>query len=84
MKMLTLGKRTALEILRDPLTLFFGVGFPIVLLLLLSAIQANIPVSMFEIEHLTPGISVFGMSFMTLFSATLIAKDRESDLLQRL
>ena len=54
------------------------------LLLLLSAIQANIPVSLFEIESLTPGITVFGLSFMTLFSATLIAKDRESALLQRL
>lgn len=62
----------------------FGLGFPLVLLILLSAIQANIPVSLFEIESLTPGITVFGLSFMTLFSATLIAKDRESALLQRL
>lgn len=46
--------------------------------------QANIPVSLFEIDTLTPGITVFGLSFMTLFSATLIAKDRESALLQRL
>ena len=62
----------------------FGLGFPLVLLLLLSAIQANIPVSLFEINTLTPGITIFGLSFMTLFSATLIAKDRESALLQRL
>jgi len=54
------------------------------LLLLLSAIQANIPVSLFEIDTLTPGITVFGLSFMTLFSATLVAKDRETALLQRL
>ena len=54
------------------------------LLLLLSAIQANIPVSLFELESLTPGLAVFGLSFMTLFSATLVAKDRESALLQRL
>ena len=72
------------EILRDPLNLAFGLGFPLVLILLLSAIQANIPVSLFEIQHLTPGIAVFGLSFMTLFSATLIAKDRGSALLQRL
>ncbi|MBR6534923.1 MAG: ABC transporter permease, partial [Clostridia bacterium] len=58
--------------------------FPLVLLVLLSAIQANIPVSLFEINTLTPGITVFGLSFMTLFSATLISKDRESALLQRL
>ena len=84
MRLLTFSGRTAKEILRDPLNLGFGLGFPLVLLLLLSAIQANIPVSLFEIESLTPGIAVFGLSFMTLFSATLIAKDRESAFLQRL
>ena len=84
MRMLTFAKRCAKEILRDPLNLMFGLGFPIVLLLLLSAIQANIPVKLFEIESLAPGITVFGLSFLTLFSATLIAKDKESSLLQRL
>jgi len=84
MKMMTFARRCAKEILRDPLTLGFGLGFPLVLLLLLSAIQANIPVSLFEIDTLTPGITVFGLSFMTLFAATLIARDRESAFLQRL
>ena len=84
MRMRTFAKRCAKEILRDPLTLAFGLGFPLVLLYLLSAIQANIPVPMFAIDTLTPGITVFGLSFMTLFSATLVAKDRESALLQRL
>ena len=84
MRILTFAKRCSKEILRDPINLCFGLGFPLVLLLLLSAIQANIPVSLFEIDTLTPGITVFGLSFMTLFSATLIAKDRESALLQRL
>ena len=76
--------RNAKEMLRDPLTLAFGLGFPLVLLLLLSAIQANIPVSLFEIESLAPGIAVFGLSFVTLFSATLISKDRTGSLLARL
>ncbi|MBP3583417.1 MAG: ABC transporter permease, partial [Clostridia bacterium] len=84
MKMLSFANRNAKEILRDPLTLLFGLGFPLVLLLLLSAIQASIPVPLFEIEKLTPGIVVFGLSFMTLFSGSLIAKDRSSSLLQRL
>ena len=84
MRMMTFAKRCSKEILRDPINLGFGLGFPLVLLVLLSAIQANIPVSLFEIDTLTPGITVFGLSFMTLFSATLIAKDRESALLQRL
>lgn len=84
MRLMTFAKRCTKEILRDPINLCFGLGFPLVLLVLLSAMQANIPVSMFEIDTLTPGITIFGLSFMTLFSATLIAKDRESALLQRL
>ncbi len=84
MKMLTFAGRCAREVLRDPLNLLFGLGFPVVLLLLLSAIQANIPVELFAIERLAPGLAVFGLSFMTLFSATLVARDRESALLQRL
>ena len=84
MRLLTFSGRNAKEILRDPLTAAFGLGFPIVLILLLSALQANIPVSLFELESLTPGMTIFGLSFMTLFSATLIAKDRESTFLQRL
>ena len=84
MRMLTFAGRNTKEILRDPLNLAFGLGFPLVLIFLLSAIQANIPVKLFEIQHLAPGITVFGLSFMTLFSATIIAKDRGSSLLQRL
>ena len=84
MRMWTFAKRNFKETLRDPLNLAFLFGFPIVLLLLLSAIQANIPVAMFEIAHLAPGIAVFGLSFVTLFSATIIAKDRTSSLMQRL
>ncbi len=84
MRMLAFAGRNTKEILRDPLNLAFGLGFPLVLILLLSAIQANIPVELFEIQHLTPGITVFGLAFMTLFSATIIARDRGSSLLQRL
>lgn len=84
MRMLTFAGRNTKEILRDPLNLSFGLGFPLILILLLSAIQANIPVEMFEIGHLTPGITVFGLSFMSLFTATILAKDRGSSFLQRL
>ena len=84
MRMLTFANRNQKEMLRDPLNLAFGLGFPIVLMLLLSAIQANIPTPLFALESLTPGISVFALSFMTLFSATLISRDRGSAFLQRL
>lgn len=84
MKTLNFAKRNAKEILRDPLTLFFGLGFPIILLLLLTAIQSNIPVDLFELSTLTPGITVFGLSFMSLFSAILISRDRATSFLSRL
>lgn len=84
MRMMAFAKRNWKEIVRDPLTLIFGLGFPGILILLLTAIQANIPVSMFEIDALAPSMTVFGLAFMTLFSATIIAKDRESAFLMRL
>lgn len=84
MKMLSFASRTAKEIVRDPINIAFGLGFPIILIVLLSTIQANIPVDMFEIEMLAPGVTVFGLSFMTLFSAFLLSKDRESAFFNRL
>lgn len=84
MKMTIFANRTTKEIIRDPLAVLFGIGFPVVLLLLLSAINRNIPNDLFNIERLTPGVAVFGLSFMSLFSAQLIAKDRASSFLTRL
>ena len=84
MKALSFAKRNFKEIIRDPLNLCFGIGFPVVLILLLSAIQSSIPVPLFEIQNLTPGITVFGLAFMTLFTATLISKDRSTSFLNRL
>ncbi len=82
--MLTFASRNTKEILRDPINLGFGLGFPLVLILLLTAIQSSVPVPLFELSHLTPGITVFALSFLTLFSASIISKDRSSSLLQRL
>lgn len=84
MRMLTFANRTFKEIIRDPLTVAFGLGFPLVVLLLLTAIQANVTVALFELDKLTPGICVFGLSFVSLFSAMLISKDRETSLQRRL
>lgn len=84
MRWLVFAKRNTKEILRDPLTLIFGLGFPVILLLLLTMIQKNIPVSLFELESLTPGIVVFGYSFLALFAALLVSRDRATAFLQRL
>ena len=84
MKMLAFASRNAKEIIRDPLNMAFGIGFPLVVMLLLSAIQANIPVDLFKINHLVPGIAIFALSFVSLFSGMLIAKDRSTSFLLRL
>jgi ABC-2 type transport system permease protein len=84
MKLLAFASRNMKELLRDPLNLSFAIGFPLVVLLLLSAIQANIPVDLYRVEQLAPGIAVFGLSFFSLFSGMLIAKDRSTSFLMRL
>lgn len=84
MRMLAFARRNALELLRDPLTLVFGAGFPLVLLALLSLIQKNIPVEMFMPRRLAPGIAAFGQSFLALFAALLISRDRSGALMMRL
>ncbi|MBQ9247831.1 MAG: ABC transporter permease, partial [Ruminococcus sp.] len=79
-KTMLFASRNTKEILRDMTSLIFGIAFPIVLLILLSAINKSIPEGagpdLFMIEKLAPGISVFGLSFLSLFSAMLISKDR--------
>lgn len=84
MRMLAFAGRNVKEVLRDPLNIAFGLGFPLVVLFLLTAIQANVPVPLFEIDRLAPGIAVFGLSFMALFGGMLLAKDRTTSLLLRL
>lgn len=88
MRMMVFAKRNTKEIVRDPLTLFFGAVFPVILLLLLWLIGRNIPAGAgpdtFVIEKLAPGIALFGLTFITLFSALLVSKDRGDSLMLRL
>lgn len=88
MRIYVFASRNTKEILRDVITLFFGLAFPLVILLLLYAIGSAIPeeahMNMFDIEVLTPGITVFGLSFIALFSAQLIAKDKTTSFMMRL
>lgn len=78
------AKRNLKELFQDPLTLFFGLGFPLVLLVLMNVIQRNIPVQVFELDTLAPGIALFGLTFLALFSGLLLAKDRSTAFLARL
>lgn len=84
MRMLAFAKRNTRELFRDPLTLFFGLGFPLVLLVLMTVIQNNVPVEIFRLETLAPGIALFGLTFLALFSGLLLARDRSTAFLSRL
>ncbi|GAB6926220.1 ABC transporter permease [Paenibacillus sp. JCM 10914] len=80
------GVRNRKEILRDPLSMVFGLGFPVVLILLLTFMKQSIPgmSEIFAIENFAPGMAVFGLSFIALFTGMLIAGDRSSSYLMRL
>lgn len=82
--MMAFALRNQKELLRDKLNILFGLGFPLVLLSLLTLIQSNVPVELFRLQNLPPGICVFGLSFISLFSGTLIARDRGRSFLPRL
>ena len=88
MRGLVFTKRCLREIVRDPLTLIFGAGFPVILLVLLSVINLNIPaeaqMTLFAAENLLPGVSVFGFSFLALFTGLMVSSDRETAFLTRL
>ncbi|MCM6878894.1 ABC transporter permease [Enterococcus faecium] len=88
MRIILFAKRNMKEILRDPINLFFGLGFPLILLVLLLIINASIPSeannTMFSIEKLAPGLAMFGTAFMAMFAGMLLSKDRTSSFLMRL
>ena len=82
MRTLNFAKRNFKEIIRDPLSIIFSVLLPLFLLFIFKHI--NIPNESYELHNFTPGIVVFGFSFITLFTAMLVSKDRTSSLLIRL
>lgn len=88
MRSLVFSKRTAKEILRDPLTFIFCLGFPLVMLVIMTVINESIPpeagMKIFEIEYLAPGIAVFGLTFIMQFTCIQVSKDRSTAFLSRL
>ena len=82
MRIINFAKRNFKELIRDPLSLIFEIALPIFLLVIFM--QFNIPSEAYKLNNFVPGIIIFGFSFITLFTANLIAKDRTSSLLIRL
>jgi len=88
MRSIIFAKRNIKEIIRDPISYIFLFAFPIVMLFIMSAINAGIPesarVDTFKIENLSVGICVFSFSFDMLFAALQISSDRGTAFLSRL
>lgn len=79
-----LASRNQKELLRDPLSIVFGLALPIFLLYFVSVLQKSVPADVFKLENFAPSIAIFSFSFISLFSGTLLAKDRSSSFLTRL
>lgn len=88
MRGLVFCKRTIKEIVRDPLSYIFCLGFPVIMLILMTILNESIPpqagVSCFELSNLAPGIMIFGQTFVMLFTALQVSKDRSTALIMRL
>lgn len=82
MRILTFANRNFKEIIRDPLSIIFSLILPLFLLYIFK--QFKIPNEVYSIENFTPGIIIFSLSFITMFTASLVAKDRSTSLTTRL
>ena len=82
------AKRNFLEIIRDPLSYIFCLGFPLVMLVVMTLVNESIPpeagMTVFQIQNLAGGIAFFGLTFVMLFTSLSIAKDRSGAFLVRL
>ena len=88
MKSKVFAVRTWKEVMRDPLSYIFCLGFPLVMLVIMSIIDKSIPaeagMQVFHIRNLAPGIAYFGLTFVMLFTSIQVSKDRTTALLLRL
>ncbi len=87
-KMNAFAVRNSKEILRDPLSYIFCLGFPLVMLVVMTLVNESIPaqagMTIFRIDNLSGGIAVFGQTFIMLFTAMTVAKDRSGAFLVRM
>lgn len=79
---LNFALRNIKELLRDPLSFIFALLLPLFLLWIFQ--QFDIPGEAYILSNFTPGIIVFGFAFITMFSATLVSKDKSTSFLLRL
>lgn len=82
MRALTFAKRNFKELIRDYMSLIFLIAMPLFFLCIFSSF--NIPTEEYRLENFTPSIVIFSYSFISLFTATLVAKDKSTSLTTRL
>lgn len=84
MRWASFATRNFKETWRDPLSLGLGIAMPCALVALFASIGRTAPVPVFRPEALTPAMAVFSFSFLIMFAAMLVAKDRSGGLFDRL
>lgn len=87
-RILAFSRRNIKELIRDPLSYIFCLGFPLIMLILMTVMNDMIPpeaeMTLFRMDQLAPGVAVFGLSFIMLFATLLLSKDRSGAFLVRL
>lgn len=92
------SQRNLKELIRDPLSYMFCLGFPLVMLIVMTLVNNGIESSaaelppgvvsgaptIFKIDQLAGGIAVFGLTFLMLFTCLNVSKDRSGAFLLRL
>ena len=82
MRSVVLSRRNLKEALRDPLSLGLTVGLPLLMLVVLQALEGVD--AFFSPTSLAPGVAVFGFVMLMFSAAMTLTKDRESALFARL
>lgn len=87
-KTLNFAKRNLMEMTRDPLSYIFCIAFPVVMMIIMSVVNTSIPqeaeMTLFRVDRLAGGIAIFGQTFVMLFAAIGVSKDRAGSFLTRL
>lgn len=87
-RILAFSGRNLKEIVRDLLSYVFCLGFPLVMLVVMTLVNDSIPaeanMTIFRIDKLAGGIAVFGLTFVMLFVCLSVSKDRSGAFLMRL
>jgi len=85
MRFAELAIRNFKEMLRDPMHMGLEIGIPAGFLVIFWSLGRSMGgESFFTTTMLIPGIAVFGFTFLLMFSAMTLSRDRESALLSRL